>query len=216
MRHCAAIVLFFSLLTAETCSYAVPIVYQLKFTVETGNVGHQVRQASGTTFSQTSAVGNVYLGQFGVDSQALATDGINQSHELLFLSIRMENNVWAFNAPSNNSFVGFRGPKPGEACTGCMGALSPGLDVTGGEIANLGGGVHGAGDIPFIDFSFAGPHTFNARGRAVGNALGVPYDFVAGIRGRMEVFRIAEPATLLLLSSGLLGLGLARRWSRTA
>ena len=92
----------------------------------------------------------------------------------------------------------------------CQGALSPGFDVINGDITNLRGGVYGAADVPFVDFSnVGGANHFNALGLAVG-APGTSFSRVGDGRtlfaGTMEIFRIPEPGTLGLFAIGLLAL----------
>jgi hypothetical protein len=215
MRYFAAFIVLLGSMSAVPRAHAVALLYGLKFTAETGYVEDYRFNESGPSSTWTSAAGNIYFGSFGIDSDVLAIDGLNKSYELLFLSIKMEDNIWSYNAPSDNSFEGFRGPKPGETCSACLGAPSPGIDVVGGAITNLRGGVYGESDVPFVDFSFFGANTFNAHGTTVGNPFEIGYRFnsVKQLQGRMDVFRIPEPDTGLLLSIGVVvfGITLCRR-----
>jgi len=193
---------------------AVPITYQLQFTVTSGSVESAIVQPDGSVvFNQTSAVGNTYFGSFGLDSSFLSTDGMNRSATLDFFSIQMEDNIWGFNS-TNNSLVGFRGPtlsNPG--CTACVGALSPGFDILNGDIVALHGGVYGMFDVPFVDF-LAGD-TFEALGGRLSVASSSQY---VGTRqnqtvlGSMRIVRIPEPGSaLVLFGLGAFGLALVER-----
>lgn len=200
------------LLAVAPITRASPIFYGLEFTAELGST---ITCMDISPCIENSAVGNQYFGFFGVDSAVLASDGINKGADMAFFVIQMEDNIWAYNFPGNNSFVGFRGPRA-ECPLWCLGAPSPGFDVVGGEIVRLHGGVFGFQDVPFVDFSFLGDDSFSALGhREGGFGLGEQFTFVSPVQGHMNVFRIPEPGSLVLLGLGLLGVVTIRR-SRTS
>lgn len=189
---------------------ASPIFYGLEFATESGST-FTCRGTGIDACIENSAIGKHYFGFFGVDSSLLESDGLNKLADVAFFFIQMEDNIWAYNFPGNNSLVGFRGPSAG--CTGsCTGALSPGFDIVGGEIVRLHGGVFGWEDQPFVDFSTFGGDSFLAEGYRLGG-FG-PDDqstFVWFIGGQMKVFRIPEPSCLVLLGLGLIGMATSRQ-----
>jgi hypothetical protein len=185
---------------------AIPITYQIKFTVLTGVVTTLHLEAPDHFFSTSSnAAGNIYSGLFSVDSDILLTDGIGKVGDLDFFLIQMEDNIWGYNLPVDNSFRGFRGPRPDSDCNGtffCFGAPSPGFDVVNGEIVNLRGGVFGETDAPLVDFSSPAPNVFLARGAVPIPPVGGTRSFVGEgnsiITGTMEIFRVSEPGVVAL------------------
>lgn len=230
MRHVTALTACCLLLVATPAANAIPMNYGLKFTVETGSVVTVVYdQTSILSTSRESAVGNVYFGSFGIDSGLLAADGFNQPADVLFFFIKMENNIWSYNAADDspyNVFGGFRGPTPGNPdCLTCFGAPSPGFDVMNGAIERLTGVVSGLADIPEVAFSNVAPGTFSAIGLfSAIEASSIPpgghseFRYVRGdgaaisaITGRMELYRIPEPDTLCILGAGLSALCFVRR-----
>ena len=200
-----------ALLGAPLTATAIPVTYQIKFTVLTGNVVTFFPHTT-TSIHVESAVGNVYFGLFAVDDAILLTDGINKPGNVDFFYTQMEDNIWGYNLAVNNSFRGFWGPISGYPFT-------PGFDVVNGTITNLRGGVYGVQDAPFIDFSAFGPNTFRARGLDL--LLSGPSITIVGygeggepITGTMEIFRVPEPGALSLFGFGLLVLTFSMR--RTA
>lgn len=202
-----------ALVGAPLTATAIPITYQIKFTALTGSVTTSTYpDPIGSPTNQVEdAAGKVYFGLFAVDDEVLSTDGIGKPGNLDFFYIQMEDNIWGYNSAADNSFVGFRGPNPGDpSCTstGCLFAPSPGFDVVNGTITNLRGGVFGLADIPFVDFSPLGvPNTFAARGSPFiepGGTSTYVGTGVSNVIGTMEIFRVTEPDTVLLIGLGLL------------
>jgi hypothetical protein len=205
-----------AMLSASITASAVPVAYHLEFTATSGEVVTTTFGDSGATSTTTysSAVGRTYYGSFAVDSDVLLTDGIGKYGELEYFFIQMEWNVWGYNLPADNSLQAFRGPSATGSCSICLGASSPGFDVVNGEIANLRGGVYGAGDIPFVDFSLGGAGTFSALGLfpyQPGETRSRVGTLDRTIQGTMKVYRVAEPPTLSILALGLALLAFVRR-----
>ena len=205
-------------LGAPLTASAVPVTYQIKFTVLSGSVVTQTFPTSGPPTSQVEdAVGRVYFGSFAVDDAILLTDGIGKSGDLDFFSVQMEDNIWGYNVAANNSFAGFRGPIPGGPCIGtfCQGAPSPGFDVVNGTITNLRGGIFGAVDVPFVDFSnVGGANHFNALGLTIfapGTSFSRVGDGQELFGGTMEINRIPEPGARSLFAFGLIALTFTMR-----
>jgi hypothetical protein len=169
-----------SLLVFAPLANALPISYNFDFTV------NFINSASDPDVQ----LGNVYSGFFVVDDALLATDGLNQNGVLSDFFLQIEDTIWSLTQPSE--FRGFRGPNG-------LFDTSPGFDVAGGEIVNLRGGVFGASDTPFVDFSFAGvPGSFFTR-----NPSG---EFGGGMGVAPGPVPVMEPNTLLLMGAGLFGL----------
>jgi hypothetical protein len=165
-----------ALLMFAPLAHATPISYTLDFNVQFLNWVND----------PDVQVGKTYPGFFTVDDALLATDGLNKPGVLSAFFIQMEDVVWDLLSPSD--FRGFRGPDG-------LGSSSPGFDVLGGEIVNLRGGVYGEADVPFVDFTFIGvPNTFSTINES------------GSWSGSMNVRRVPEPGTLLLMGIGLLGL----------
>ena len=206
----AKLAVWFVLSLACGVTHASLLFYELRFEVEEGTVfsdsGYDPQAVPPYTVTERDAAGNVYRGAFAIDSEILSTDGIGRTGELAFFVIKMEDNVWGYNFPFDNSFRGFRGPTPSCPTFGCF-APSPGFDVVDGEITNLRGGVYGSGDIPFVDFGLLGENTFIAHGTSI--SAYHPDSWLVG-SGRMDIFRVSEPSSLALFSVVLLGFGLTR------
>jgi len=199
------------MLSLATHAYAAPVVHAIRFTVETGSVFTSTLLNGEPVTQQRSAVGDVYFGFFSVDSEVLQSDGVGKPGQVGFFIIQMQDNIWAYNFPGNNSFEGFRGPIPGDPhCmewASCLGAPSPGFSVTNGRITGLTGGVFGWSDASFVDFGLpAGgiPDTSFSAITEYGPVYeeGDSWTYLQG-QGHLEVFRVEEPDTILLLLAGL-------------
>jgi len=204
------------LICTPLSAFAIPVTYQMRFTVLSGQVVTAVvpTPSGPPTITAADAAGNIYLGLFSLDSDILLTDGIGKLGNLNSFFVQMEDNIWGFNSPANNSFAGFRGP------AGTLGSPSPGFDVVNGEITNIRGGVYGPADVPFVNFSFGTPNTFDARGLLTFHQDGTPSSMLSGpdvggalgtAFGTFEIIRVPEPATVVLFGLALAALGLARR-----
>jgi hypothetical protein len=206
------------LLSLSSVAHAIPVSYNIEFTVESGTIFTFSDRVGDVfqTISQRDAIGSTYFGSFAVDDAVLASDGRGKSGVLDFFQVRIEDNLWGFNFPGDNSLAGFRGPIPGddfcEVTAACLFAPSPGFDVVGGQITNLRGGVFGAGDRPFVDFSLPGDNMFNALGGLVPTTAST-FSFLQG-QGSMRVQAVAEPPVFALLTFGVLAVGAV--WLRRA
>jgi hypothetical protein len=193
---------------------AIPVTYGMQFTVTSGTVvATTLPQGGGVTVVESDATGRTYFGQFTVDDAILASDGIGKTGNVSSFFIRMEDNVWAYGTPDDNSFDGFRGPNPNNPACGftCFNVASPGFDVVGGTITNLHGGVYGTSDAPYVDFSPGGlANTFTALGLTIFTP-GTTFTRVNGVHGAMAIYKVSEPGALLVLSLGLLSLAFAAR-----
>jgi hypothetical protein len=212
------------LLSAPLCAHAVPIIYQIKFTVLSGSLETHTFADDITepTIVHSDATGRVYLGLFSVDSNVLLTDGIGKPGDVGFFFIRMEDTAWGYNLSLPfNAFEGFRGPTSSSSCQGananCFGALSPGFDVVNGVLAGLRGGVFGQQDHPFVDFNnfYVEPGRFSAAAGG-GSTVFEPapftsFTFVDNVDGTLEIFRVPEPDATALFALALAALGVMRR-----
>ncbi|MBI2216470.1 MAG: hypothetical protein HYU51_04155 [Candidatus Rokubacteria bacterium] len=137
-------------------------------------------------------VTETFLGVFAVDDAILALAGTNLPGAVSAFRVEMRESVWDLDLASPASdFSGFRGPIPGEPCTACLFAPSPGFDVLDGAIVGLRGGVFGPSDFPFVDFLVDG---FSALPRPGSELIG----------GTMSIFRVASPPAGVLLLAGVL------------
>lgn len=139
--------------------------------------------------------GASFFGSFNIPDVALLTDGIKDNTGITNFVLDV-GHVHYPNVP------GFRG-------SNFQFSSSVGVDVIGGQVAYLIGGVFSAGDQPYVDFlgDFAGPNQFGKF-----NALDV---FGEVLGGTVTVTRVPEPAPLLLVGFGA-ALGLASRRKRVS
>jgi len=187
-----------------TLAQATPVTYDIQFTVE------YIDTTSGSPPPDPRVqIGDVYGGSITVDSGFLAVDGINRGSSLLGFSIVMEDVAWTL-GDGQSYFAGFNGP------TG-FSSESPGIDVSGGQITNLRGGVFGSADYPFVDFSIDPrlpywPQDSGCSGSYCGNLANAFSTFnpLGAFGGTMSFapaeVNVPEPGTLALavLSLGLL------------
>lgn len=167
------------------------IPYVIQFTTTTVYISPYCADERAQGYKEVpcdTEVGDNFFGIFTVEEALLATDGINLPGTLGDFVIVIGDYVWNMN-DSGSDFVGFVGPTlpTGETTAG---ATSPGFDVVGGRIVDIRGGVFGAFDFPFVDFTspFSGANTWAA-------GAGSNYFF-----GRFDIFALAvdEPASVML------------------
>jgi hypothetical protein len=195
-------------LFAATAVHATPVAYQIDFTVDSLN---------GTVPADPDVmIGNKYFGSFVVDSGLLASDGLNQTGIVSDFFVQFEDVIWNFNAPFPLSeFQGFRGPDG-------LFSASPGFDVLNGDVVNLRGGIFGAADFPFIDFSFDPDEPFGPQPGCTGAYCGnKPNAFstsnpAGSFSGSMKIARVPEPGMLMLLMAGMIGVVVSRRFAKKA
>lgn len=167
MRRAITLLIVLCLLTIGAgVAEAIPVSHEIIFITTSSSVG-------------VPPIGTIFFGFFSVDDSLLSMTGVNLPGTVSAFRIAMLNSVWDISQPSD--FSGFRGPIPGEPCTACLFAPSPGFDVLNGEIVGLRGGVFGPADFPFADFR---TDAFNAFPR------GAPQPF----RGDMAIRRVLTPA----------------------
>jgi PEP-CTERM motif len=189
---------------------ATPIDYSIEFAVDT--VGGAIDPndcppVSGDPngvggFGCAIAAGDTYFGHFTIDDALLGDTGENLAAVVYDFVIEIAGIVWDYLAPyPDSAFYGFRGPDG-------LGSGSPGFDVVDGALANLRGGVYGASDPPYVDFSPLGADGGTNR---FGAGDGRTWAY-----GDMRIARVPEPATWALGLIGVAAAGLARKRRRTA
>jgi hypothetical protein len=186
------------------------VPYGVRFTVE--------YTSSDRALDPRIAVGNTYTGTFSIDSADLLQDGINKAGRVNGFSVAIENGHWTQDAGFSpwSWFAGFRGPNG-------LGGGSPGFDVVGGKVTNLRGGVFGATDFPFMDFSFDARSTARqdsvCKGPYCGNRSNYFYtnNPLGVFGGSLSTYAMAAPVpepqtyAMLLVGLALVGFQLKRR-----
>lgn len=208
MYMAAAVLMTACLMLAAPSASAAPVLHKLTLVVT--EVFEQPAPECATllapTFGCDNAVGDVHIGFFSVDSTLLGMEGDNLPAGVSNFVLSINDVVWdQANPDPASSFSGFRDT---------LGfAASFDVDVHGGSITDVIGGVYGGADVPFVDFSsgfvlspvfgLSPTNSFYALD-VVGVALG----------GTLQISRVPEPGTLFLISIGMVGMllpALARR-----
>jgi hypothetical protein len=187
-----------TLLLFTNTSHAVPIVVNFTLTVDTVDQGPLPACAGNVvqhTFGCANAVGNTYAGNFTVDNAVLIGNGLKTGVPVSNFFLQIGTVIWNQSIPSD--FQGFRGLG--------IGSPGPGMVASGGALVDLAGGVYGAADIPFVDFSnpivVIPPNRFSA------------FDGITRLNGCLTIgtgrgacATVPEPGGLLLFLIGVLGL----------
>ena len=95
-------------------------------------------------------LGDAFRGHMTIATSILATDGFNFTATLVDFWLPFGDTVYS-TGPDNEVLAGFSNGQPGPFDAGWPKA--PGLVIQGGQVVDLVGNVHGASDVPFIDFS---------------------------------------------------------------
>jgi hypothetical protein len=175
------------LIVLASTAVADPIDYVVRLEVQAKTVIFSIPDDIG--FGGVS-VGDVYWGTFTSDDSVLLMDGDEVPGLFSAFRVQLGGLVWDM-SDAGSAFSGFRGPLV-YGGSASLGAPSPGVRVSGGEIVDLYGGVHGSDDIPFVDFG--GVNDFLA------------YDGAVQLAGSLTVAPIPEPSTLVLLGLCVVGL----------
>ena len=209
LAHLAAI----GILLAVSAVEAALIPHRIALAVESartidGRPCLAVAPAIRNTFGCDIRPGDVFIGHFAVDEALLAREGSNLTGSIFYFSLGIGGVMWDQNrpfcdfsrpgspcgGPGASDFSAFRGPMPGSDFPEHLGAPAPGFDVHDGLLKGLRGGVTGSGDVPWLDFPFAGG--FSA------------YDSNLFLQGRQIVSRsatpISEPPAIALLAITIL------------
>lgn len=143
-------------------------------------------------------LGDSFRGHMTIDTSILAVDGLNFTASLVDFWLPFGNTLYS-TGPDNEALAGFSNGQTGPFDAGWPKA--PGLVIQGGQVMDLVGNVHGAADVPFIDFSgsYLPSNRFLAADgptRALGSLL------IASA--------VPEPESIVLLLAGLAMLLFAR------
>ena len=149
------------------------------------------------TFGCVNAPGDRHTGFFFVDNGLLALEGDNLPGGVSNFFLKIGDVVWdqANPAPASD-FEGFRD------ASAHTGVPSFDVDVHGGTITDVHGGVFAPADLPALDFApLAGlsPGTFEA------------FDGHTDLRGNLLISRVSAPSALFLVGLGLSAWALLRR-----
>lgn len=186
------------LISMLLCTFLISLAYDakaipvpFKLTLEVTDVFEDPLCTGGSlSFGCDNAPGDIHTGFFSVDSSLLALEGDNLPGGVSNFFLRIGNVVWDQANPSPASdFFGFRD---------AAGHFAPSFDVDvhGGTITDVHGGVFAPADLPAIDFApLAGlsPGTFEA----------VDGTITTDLRGTLQVSRVSEPSVLFLAGIGL-------------
>lgn len=138
--------------------------------------------SSAHNFGCSNAPGDIHVGSFFIDSIRLSPDGTRSGGVSNFF-LHIGNVTWdQTRAAPLSDFAGFING------LGLFGQSSFDIDVLGGTIAGLRGGVHGPAGLPAIDFNVR-PGGFEAVDIAG-----------TGIGGSLRVNRVPEPSLPALLA----------------
>lgn len=178
------------LMLAAYDAKAIPVLFKL--TLDVTDVSEDPLSCGGpiASFGCGNTPGDVHTGVFSVDSGLLALEGDNLPGGVSNFFLRIGNVVWdqANPAPASD-FEGFRD------AAAHVGAPSFDVDVHGGTITDVHGGVFGPADLPALDFA-------PLAGLSPGTFIAVDLDSTA-LEGNLLISRVAEPPVLFLVSIGL-------------
>lgn len=199
-------------------AHAIPIRYNLEFYVSEvsieypDNCGLDVYFYVG--FDCRPQVGDRYRGYIVLPDWELTEDGIGQSAELKEFYVKIEGVEWRLSKPFPQShYWGFRGPGDNLPYYELGGVPSPGLDIFGGQLVNLRGGVFSELDSPFIDFTAPSCGTSDPFATChLGIREYASFDgFNTRIMGTYTITRVSEPTAPLLFAAALAFLYLRTR-----
>ncbi len=199
-------------LLAPVRTEAVPISYRFTLAVavvEIQSPGEFVETFPCATHPHAFCA-TPFVGRFDIDDAVLSREGNHLRGVMANFHIRLADVVFDQNQPSAipaNFFRGFIGPVTEEdEQLGLVDspAPSPGLNVHGGMLTGLTGGVLGDGDAVFIDFipRALGTSTFQAHFYEFLYPAYPPYIFYSA-RGDLILSPVPEPSTLLLVGSAV-------------
>lgn len=137
--------------------------------------------------------------EFFVHTGILAVDGLSETASIYNFSLPFGALTYSTGA-DNTALRGFRNSMG-------RGAIAPGFIIRDGQVADLYGGLVGAGDVPFVDFGgpFVGANRFSALD-----------DGYQRVNGTFAVLQspAPEPQTYAMFAGGMLLVLVARRVRR--